>query len=143
MATPNHPLEAFEAAIRAAGGASALARALGLTPGVVTQWRKAGRVPAERVRAISQATGVPPEALRPDLYPAGAAQPGFAEVQLPLVQQAEALGLDAEAIAERALREAVGREKARRWAEENKAAIEAWTRYFEENDTPLAEFRQF
>ncbi|WP_235907622.1 YdaS family helix-turn-helix protein [Siccirubricoccus phaeus] len=133
----------MEAAIQAAGGASALARALGLTPGVVTQWRKAGRVPAERVRAISQATGVPPEALRPDLFPAETAPPGFAEAQQPLLQQAAGLGLDAEAIARQALREAVGREKARRWAEENREAIEAWTRYFEENDTPLAAYRHF
>jgi post-segregation antitoxin (ccd killing protein) len=41
------------------------------------------------------------------------------------------------------LKQAIGDEKARRWAEENREAIAAWNRHFEENDTPLAEFRAF
>lgn len=142
MGSLTSSLEALEAAIRAAGGASALARRLGLTPGVVTQWRK-GRVPAERVLAISEATGVPPEQLRPDLYQAGAARPGLAEAQAPYRDDAAKLGLDPDAIAAAAMRKAIGDEKARRWAEENAAAIAAWTRHFEENDTPLAAYRHF
>jgi len=68
---------------------------------------------------------------------------GLAETQLPLAAQAEQLGIDAAKIAEQAVRAAIGAEKARRWAEENRAAIEAHIRYFEDNDTPLAEYRMF
>lgn len=136
----NSASEGLEAAIQAAGGAGLLARRLGLTPGVITQWRK-GRVPAERVRAISEATGVRPEDLRPDLYPA--ARPGLAEAQAPYRDDAAKLGLDPEAIATAALKQAVGAEKARRWAAENAAAIAAHTRYIEKHDTPLARYRMF
>jgi antitoxin CcdA len=68
---------------------------------------------------------------------------GLAEAQTPLAAEARQLGLDADRIAEQAVRAAIGAEKARRWAEENRAAIEAWNRYFEDNDTPLAEYRMF
>lgn len=40
-----------------------------------------------------------------------------------VVEDARALGLDVEALAETALRESVSREKARRWREENAEAI--------------------
>lgn len=43
-----------------------VARALGITHGAVSQWK---RVPAERVIAVSDLTGVPRHELRPDLYP--------------------------------------------------------------------------
>jgi DNA-binding transcriptional regulator YdaS (Cro superfamily) len=43
-----------------------VARALGITHGAVSQWR---RVPAERVIAVEALTGFPKERLRPDLYP--------------------------------------------------------------------------
>lgn len=43
-----------------------VARALGITHGAVSQWR---RVPAERVVVVSALTGIPRERLRPDLYP--------------------------------------------------------------------------
>ena len=42
-----------------------VARALGITHGAVSQWR---RVPAERVIAVEGLTGIPREQLRPDLY---------------------------------------------------------------------------
>jgi antitoxin CcdA len=67
---------------------------------------------------------------------------GLAETRA-LASEAKALGLDVATIAARAVREAIGAEKARRWAEENRAAIEGYNRYFEENDTPLAEYRAF
>lgn len=60
------------AAVRAAvaaGGQSALARALGCTPQNVQRWCATGRVPAERVLTVEQATGVSRHELRPDLYP--------------------------------------------------------------------------
>lgn len=33
--------------------------------------------------------------------------------------------------------------KARQWAQENRAATEAWNTYVEQHRPPLAEFRQF
>lgn len=57
----------LEAAIRAAGGIGALARALGISQPSVSNWQ---RIPAERVLAVESFTGVPRSTLRPDLYPA-------------------------------------------------------------------------
>lgn len=51
---------------------SDLARALGITPGMVWQWKtRLRRIPAERVLQIERATGgkVTRHELRPDLYP--------------------------------------------------------------------------
>jgi TorA maturation chaperone TorD len=59
----------IEAAIRAAGGVSALARRIGIAQPSVSNW---SRVPAERVIAVEAATGVHRSALRPDLYGAPA-----------------------------------------------------------------------
>jgi TorA maturation chaperone TorD/DNA-binding transcriptional regulator YdaS (Cro superfamily) len=56
----------LDAAIRAAGGIGALARALGISQPSVPNW---SRVPAERVLAVESLTGVPRTTLRPDLYP--------------------------------------------------------------------------
>jgi len=52
-------------AIRAAGGISELARALGISQPSVSNW---ARVPAERVIAVESVTGVHRKVLRPDLY---------------------------------------------------------------------------
>ena len=134
--------DGLQRALDAAGGTMALTRALGCSPGVVANWRRAGGIPASRVPEVSRLTGLAPHELRPDLYPATSAG-GFAEVQSPLEPEARALGLDPAAITEAALRKAISDEKARRWAEENREAIEAHNRYFEENDTPLAKYRMF
>jgi len=56
----------LEAAIRACGGVSELARRLGISQPSVSHWQ---RVPADRVLAVEAATGVPRGHLRPDLYP--------------------------------------------------------------------------
>ncbi len=56
----------LEQAIAAAGGVSALSRALGLSQPTVSNWR---RIPSERVLAAEAATGVSRSVLRPDLYP--------------------------------------------------------------------------
>jgi DNA-binding transcriptional regulator YdaS (Cro superfamily) len=40
----------------------------------VLRWIE-GRIPAERVRAVSAATGIPPHQLRPDLFDAPATAP--------------------------------------------------------------------
>lgn len=47
------------------GRIAALARELGLSRSAVWQW---SRVPAERVVEVERITGIPREALRPDLY---------------------------------------------------------------------------
>ena len=52
-------------AINAAGGVTELARRIGISQPSVTNW---DRVPADRVVAVEQATGVARMRLRPDLY---------------------------------------------------------------------------
>ena len=52
-------------AIEAAGGIGALARGLGIRQPSVSGW---SRVPAERVVAVENMTGISREQLRPDLY---------------------------------------------------------------------------
>jgi len=47
------------------GRLTKLAMALGVTPAAIGQW---GKVPADRVVPISEATGIPRQELRPDLY---------------------------------------------------------------------------
>lgn len=54
-----------KAAVRA-GGVTSLAKALGVRHTSFYSWR---RVPAERVRAIEAATGIPAHELRPDIFP--------------------------------------------------------------------------
>lgn len=85
MHSPFTPSEAVRRAIQFAGGQAALARAVGVKPQAVHQWKQ-GRVPAERVIAIERATQgtVTRAMLRPDLWseanggpaPATASQPG-------------------------------------------------------------------
>ena len=59
---------AASAAIDSAGGTNALAAALGHSPARVSNWRQRG-VPAHAVGHVSAVTGIPPSAIRPDLYP--------------------------------------------------------------------------
>ncbi|APO81626.1 helix-turn-helix domain-containing protein [Pseudomonas asiatica] len=59
-------------AAKAAGGQSALARILKVTPQAVQKMCASGRVPAERVLEIEKATGVSRHELRPDIYPCAA-----------------------------------------------------------------------
>jgi DNA-binding transcriptional regulator YdaS (Cro superfamily) len=68
--------EALNRAIEAAGGQSALARALGISPQAIDQWTKA---PPLRVIAIEKASGVSRHELRPDLYPLAADAPKLAK----------------------------------------------------------------
>jgi hypothetical protein len=53
------------AAIEAMGGASALARALGISAPAMVKWT---RVPAERILEVERITLIPREQLRPDLF---------------------------------------------------------------------------
>jgi len=59
-------------AIRAVGGVSELARKIGISQPSVSGW---DRVPAERVLAVEEATGVSRITLRPDLYVTGTSSP--------------------------------------------------------------------
>jgi len=52
-------------AIAAAGNASELARRLGIKVQSIQQWKE---IPAKRLRAVEEATGVPRKELRPDLF---------------------------------------------------------------------------
>lgn len=56
----------LEEALRQVGGVGELARRLGISQPSVSAWR---RIPAERVLAVADATGLPRTVLRPDLYP--------------------------------------------------------------------------
>lgn len=47
------------------GRLSKLATDLKITPGAISQWDK---VPAERIRDVSLATGIPMRELRPDMF---------------------------------------------------------------------------
>lgn len=55
--------------IAKAGGATVLSALLGLERSSVSKWGARGRIPAERVPAIEQATGIPRHEIRPDLWP--------------------------------------------------------------------------
>jgi TorA maturation chaperone TorD len=57
--------QGLEAAIRAAGGITELARRIGISQPSVSNWE---RVPAERVLSVEAATGVERAVLRPDLF---------------------------------------------------------------------------
>lgn len=66
--------DALTNAVERAGGQAALARALGISQPSVWHWvHKSKRVPAEYVLAVEATTGISRHALRPDLYPIGAA----------------------------------------------------------------------
>ena len=46
-----------------------LARRLEVQPMLVSNWKKRGVIPAERVLSIEEVTGVSRHDLRPDIYP--------------------------------------------------------------------------
>jgi DNA-binding transcriptional regulator YdaS (Cro superfamily) len=58
----------LDKAITAAGGMASLAKRLGTTIQVVSNWRMRGQVPAGRCRDVEMATGVACEDLRPDVF---------------------------------------------------------------------------
>jgi DNA-binding transcriptional regulator YdaS (Cro superfamily) len=69
-----HNLDALNRAIDAAGGPSALARRIGVTPSAVTNWTKlTKRLSPHNAVRIENTTGVPREELRPDLFRRSAA----------------------------------------------------------------------
>ena len=126
-------------AIERAGGVNALARALGISSAAVAEWRS---VPPRRVGAVAAVTGLPPDMLRPDTHGA-ASSSGFSGTQAPFAAEARALGLDPDAIAAKAIQDAIRAEKQRRWREENAEAIADWNAWTEQNELPLAKYRMF
>ena len=56
-------------AIGAAGGIRPLARLIGISAPSIWEWRKRGRIPAERVLDVERETGVSRHDLSPKLYP--------------------------------------------------------------------------
>ena len=58
-----------------------------------------------------------------------------------IVQAARDVGLNLSQISEAALREATRQEQARRWRENNRAAIDGWKRWYEANGDPLEHLR--
>lgn len=135
---------ALEKVLEAAGGTLALTRALGCSPSIVGNWRRQGGIPASRVPAVARVTGLAPEAIRPDLFgSASGVQRGLADAQAPFEAEARALGLNPDAIAAKALRDAIRAEKERRWLEENREAIQAHNDWVEKHGVPLAKYRMF
>lgn len=59
-------MSALESYLSERGRVAQLARGLGITHAAVRQWE--GHCPAERVVQVESLTGIPREALRPDLY---------------------------------------------------------------------------
>jgi len=62
---------------------------------------------------------------------------------LRLLEDAKALGLNVSQACESGLSAAVAAAKAKRWQDENRAAIEARNAYYDEHGLPLASDRQF
>lgn len=63
-------MNVLDRAIKSVGSGAELARRLGVVPMTVTQWRRRGRVPAERCAAIEMLTDgrVTRHDLRPDVF---------------------------------------------------------------------------
>lgn len=56
-----------DSAIAAVGGEDAFMRAVGIKRRALFYWRANG-IPAVRLKAVSEATGIPAHSLRPDLF---------------------------------------------------------------------------
>lgn len=130
---------------------TALAARLDRPVSTVHGWLKGHRRPdwaslEELNRRTGGAVG-PADFLAADIAPRGAkpgpSRPGLGETQAPFASEARALGLDPEAIAAKALHDAVRAEKARRWQEENREAMDAWNAWTDANELPLAKYRLF
>ena len=60
-----------------------------------------------------------------------------------LLHEVRALQINVSQACERGLSTEVSEAKARRWQEQNRAAIDAWNEYVERHGLPLDEYRQF
>lgn len=57
-------------AVLAVMKAAVLADKIGVTRAAVQYWKRKGEVPAERLGDVARATGIAPNIIRPDLFPA-------------------------------------------------------------------------
>lgn len=64
-------------------------------------------------------------------------------LDMALVAEARALGINLSRTCEDALAKQIAAERGRRWQEENKEAIAAWNAWAENNELPLEKYRQF
>lgn len=60
--------ESLKLAIAKSGNMSRLARSCGVTPQAVYAWLKRGKVPIQRCKDVSKATGISVKKLRPDFF---------------------------------------------------------------------------
>ncbi len=60
-----------------------------------------------------------------------------------LLDEARALNINLSATFEAGLRDAVRKQKAAKWLEENRAALEGYNAWIEQNGLPLEKYRQF
>lgn len=60
-----------------------------------------------------------------------------------LLDEAHALNISLSAVLEAGLRDAVRERRAARWREENRAALEGYNAWVEQNGLPLGKYRQF
>jgi DNA-binding transcriptional regulator YdaS (Cro superfamily) len=63
--------DATKRAIEKIGGPVAVSKLLNISPQAVSQW---SRVPAQHAAKVATATGIAPHELRPDIFPAPAAE---------------------------------------------------------------------
>jgi antitoxin CcdA len=70
-------------------------------------------------------------------------RPANLSISAKLLKEAKTLEINVSRAAETGIENAVREEKARRWKEENKGAIEGWNKWVEENGLPLAKYRMF
>jgi post-segregation antitoxin (ccd killing protein) len=123
----------------------ALGERLGVSHTTVLRWATGQATPRGRARMEALAKATQGAVTAADFFPdaASPSHSGLAEIQAPFAAEAQSLGLDAAAIAAKAVQDAIRAEKARRWLAENAEAIEAWNRWTESNELPLAEYRMF
>jgi antitoxin CcdA len=57
--------------------------------------------------------------------------------------EARELGINISQACERGLEATIKEERARRWKEENREAMEGWNKYIETHGLPLAKYRMF
>jgi antitoxin CcdA len=124
------------------------AKRCGVHPVTVAKWKAGGHTPRPAQMAAILAT-TRGRVTANDFCRA----PGFAEAQAPLgdmvrldaaaIAEAHALGVDVEAVCEKAVAEAISDEKGRRWVEENRPAMDAWNAWTDANELPLAKYRAF
>ncbi len=71
----------------------------------------------------------------------GKKQPINLSIDAELAGEAKAAGMNLSAVLERALREELRVQRAAKWKDENRAAIESSNRYVEKHGLPLAKYR--